>query len=136
MSLQREWKQNDLNEMGIYRVGEDFYQRGRKIKSYPCIRRHKYGKDCVYLNCYVKRTDGKWRLMPLSNLIWLWFKGDIPKGYDIDHIDGDTFNNDLSNLRCISRAENLRAKEWQHNQFNCKREELDLTELKKMLKKN
>ena len=39
---------------------------------------------------------------------YLTFKGDIPKGYTIDHIDGNTLNNDIRNLRAVPRAINDR----------------------------
>ena len=32
---------------------------------------------------------------------------DIPAGYVVDHIDNDSFNNDLSNLQLLSIRENL-----------------------------
>jgi TPP-dependent indolepyruvate ferredoxin oxidoreductase alpha subunit len=32
-------------------------------------------------------------------------KQTVPKGYHVHHKDGNTFNNDISNLQCLSRAE-------------------------------
>lgn len=31
--------------------------------------------------------------------------GPIPEGYDVHHIDGDTYNNDIDNLECLSHAD-------------------------------
>jgi len=44
----------------------------------------------------------------LARLKYLTFVGPIPKGYTIDHIDGNTFNNDIRNLRAIPDAINRR----------------------------
>ena len=46
--------------------------------------------------------------MLLARLKYLTFKGEIPEGYTIDHIDGNTMNNDISNLRAITEAINHR----------------------------
>lgn len=41
-----------------------------------------------------------------SRLIWVFFFGDIPKGMIIDHIDGDTLNDQIENLRLVSNQIN------------------------------
>jgi hypothetical protein len=46
--------------------------------------------------------------MYLARLKYLTFVGPIPEGYVIDHIDGNTFNNDIRNLRAVPRAINDR----------------------------
>lgn len=46
--------------------------------------------------------------MYLARLKYLTFKSEIPTGYTIDHIDGDTLNNDIRNLRAVPRAINDR----------------------------
>lgn len=33
--------------------------------------------------------------------------GDIPDGYEIDHIDTNKENNNLANLKCVTRKENM-----------------------------
>ena len=45
----------------------------------------------------------------LHRKIWIEAKGEIPEGMEIDHIDGDKLNNDLSNLRLVTKSQN------QHN---------------------
>lgn len=42
--------------------------------------------------------------------IWKMFNGAIPIGLVIDHINNDSFDNRIENLRCVSRSENLRNK--------------------------
>ena len=39
--------------------------------------------------------------------VWIHHNGPIPEGMHIHHIDGDTGNNDISNLACITRAEHF-----------------------------
>ena len=46
--------------------------------------------------------------MYLARLKYLTFKGEIKKGNTIDHIDGDTLNNDIRNLRAVTPAINYR----------------------------
>jgi len=38
---------------------------------------------------------------------WEQVYGKIPRRYVVRHIDGDKFNDEINNLECISRAENL-----------------------------
>ena len=40
---------------------------------------------------------------------WLYeqHNGPIPDGYDVHHIDGNHYNNDLDNLQVVSRSEHM-----------------------------
>lgn len=40
-------------------------------------------------------------------IIWEIFKGPIPSGMEIDHIDGDGSNNLIKNLRCVTHQQNI-----------------------------
>lgn len=42
----------------------------------------------------------------VHRVVWRYFNGDIPEGYQIDHIDGNVYNNLIDNLQCIPAASN------------------------------
>ena len=54
--------------------------------------------------CVVKPSK---KLLRVHRLVWETFNGEIPDGYEIDHIDGNKQNNALSNLRCVTHIENM-----------------------------
>ena len=42
----------------------------------------------------------------IHRLVWMAFRGAIPKGLEVDHIDMDKANNELENLRLLTRSQN------------------------------
>jgi len=50
----------------------------------------------------------KGKLHYLHRLVYETFVGEIPEGYEIDHIDADTSNNHISNLQLITNEQNLK----------------------------
>ncbi|MCF0178665.1 MAG: HNH endonuclease [Bacteroidales bacterium] len=51
----------------------------------------------VYKNKFYKR----------SRVVWEMFNGEIPDGFVIDHINHDTTFDEISNLECKSRRDNM-----------------------------
>ena len=85
------------------RTNDVLNQYGQKIKL-QVVPFEKFKKNTTQ---YLKLTGG-YGDMYLARLKYLTFKGKIPAGYTIDHIDSNTFNNDICNLRAVPDAINRR----------------------------
>ena len=59
-------------------------------------------------NKYYKRIENGHSLY-LHRYVYQNEVGEIPKGYDIHHIDGNKANNDISNLKLLTKAEHKKA---------------------------
>ena len=69
-------------------------------------------KTNVRTDGYVHIGLGRDHMKRLHTIVWKVFNGKVPDGYEIDHIDNDRTNNSLSNLRLLTKAENIsRAKQ-------------------------
>jgi len=97
-----EFTKTKLNEFFIYRDGEIYWN----IK--PCVavsigdkicpnprKGIRYKQVCVHGYMYL-----------VHRVIWVMFNDSIPKGYVIDHIDHDAFNNKIENLRLATNLQN------------------------------
>ena len=104
-----------LKETKEWQVHRYWYANNSKAKKNKIISitmacgKHKYRPDKYYpkITFCVKR---KVYNIPLSRLVYVWYKGDIPDGYQVDHIDNDSFNNDPNNLQLLTIEENLRKR--------------------------
>lgn len=65
----------------------------------------------------------------LHRYVYEYHNGEIPDGYEVHHIDGDTDNNDISNLALVTKEEHKRIhaemlteerREWRRNNLNTK----------------
>ena len=104
-----------------YKQADPRYTKGEIIWLHPKTNDvlNEYGQK-VTLNQLPKqrygvRVEPRYLALPrqygnmlLSRLKYLTFKGEIKPGYTIDHIDGNTLNNDIRNLRAVPRAINDR----------------------------
>lgn len=92
-----------------------WYKNSSKAKTEGTIKvtlargKHKYRPDKFYpkVTFCVKQKAYN---IPLSRLIYVWFKGDIPDGYVVDHIDNNSFNNHPENLQLLTIEDNLKKR--------------------------
>ena len=75
---------------------------GITFRRYPLSER----ADCR--NYY--RCDGRFRKHGIAYLhheVWKFYNGEIPEGYHVHHKDGNTLNNDISNLEILAGYDHL-----------------------------
>lgn len=91
----------------LYFYSYDLDDQGQYIKK-PIKRKRKGYKKIYDTYRYKIKT------LPLHRAIYAWFKGDIPQGMVVDHIDNKHethYNNRPENLQLLTQAENvLKAK--------------------------
>lgn len=76
------------------------YNNGELVSKYTGRAMCNIDKD-GYIR--VRREGREFRA---HRIIWEMFNGEIPEGFLVDHIDGNTLNNNISNLRLATRAQN------------------------------
>jgi hypothetical protein len=87
------------------RIGWTQFKPGEKIgEIHPSW---KGGVQVMKADC-VHEWAGNGKRVRRPRKIYENHYGEIPKGHIIIHIDGDRYNDDISNLEAISRAENLK----------------------------
>ena len=103
-----------------WKIMRHWYKNNSKVKTdviitpTMAVSKHKYRPDREYLKVtFSVRGEGTLSI-PLSRLIYVWFNGDIPDGYIIDHKDDDSFNNAPINLRLMTVEKKL-AKRFESN---------------------
>lgn len=113
MRTQEEWK-SVVDYEGFYEVSD----LGR-VKSLP--RNTTKGgilkpSNTAYSNVTLYKNGEKGNPVGVHTLVWEAFKGKVPYGKEIDHLDGNPKNNRLSNLDVKTHKENI------HNPITEKRQ--------------
>ena len=100
---------NDLIDHGVVDVqNEDVYVYGKKgkVRKLPfahCIVKRKYVPNKIYPTVqFISRKTGKNVNFAVARIIYAWNFGEVPEGLTVYHIDGNPFNNDMSNLELVS----------------------------------
>ena len=64
-----------------------------------------------HLHVSLSNKEVKAKNFYIHHLVWITFKGEIPNGMVVSHIDGNTENNSLDNLHLLTHKENLNKPE-------------------------
>lgn len=71
--------------------------------------KHKYRPNKYYQKITFSFNRKVYNI-PLSRLVYVWYKGDIPDGYVVDHINNDSFDNRPENLQLLTVGDNLKKR--------------------------
>ena len=94
----RRWRKNNSKE-----------KIDTEIKITLACGKHKYRPN-KYYHKITYSFNRKVINIPLSRLIYVWFKGDIPDGYVVDHINNNSFDNRPENLQLLTVGDNLKKR--------------------------
>ena len=73
---------------------------------------------CNYISfSYWSKETYRFESISLQVLVYLWFKGDIPAGMEVDHIDDNPLNNLPENLHLLSHKANIWKAIWKKRGF-------------------
>lgn len=77
-----------------------------QLKEVDIFTPHPYGVGKLYKG-YSFWHNKKSYVCPVSIFNYIWYKGDIPDGMEVDHINNNTLDNSLDNLQLLSHRDNI-----------------------------
>ena len=124
LNSNEEWK-DILGYEGLYRASnlgrikslERINARGHRLKEKILKPRLVSGYYMIGLR---KQSIQKKYLV--HRLVWEAFNGTIPEGYEINHLDERTINNELSNLNLVTHRENCN---WGTKNERCSKKQIN-----------
>lgn len=113
-ALDEIWK--DISKYPRYQASSLGQIRFKPVKTTDENRRKKHSGEIVhqslnadgYMSVGIVKDDGKVTGPSVHSLVCLAFYGEKPKGFNIDHIDGNKLNNRVENLEYVTVGENNR----------------------------
>lgn len=113
----------DLINMRVGIIGNDVYHtdsRGRLTLLKPVLNTQYHEKGIVGKCSYYMigwSHNNKAITYPYHRVLYAWYNGIAHAGMDIMHIDGDSLNNDIKNLKEGTRKENISSRKGAKNQY-------------------
>jgi hypothetical protein len=95
------WKQ--IIEYPNYSISNFGYVKNTRFDR--ILKNSKDGSGYLFVDLY---KNGKRKWFKIARLVGEYFLDNFNPSLEIDHIDRDKQNNNISNLRCVSRSENCR----------------------------
>lgn len=77
------------------------------------IERKHAARENLYEKVLCRCRDRTPKTVLVHRLVWLAFRGEVPPGLEIDHIDQNKHNNRLDNLQLVTHNENVRKSRYQ-----------------------
>ena len=96
-------KYNDIKR-NTYEVSN--FGRFRKMKNKRILTGNNPKNEKGYCRICLTNKDGKQQKYQMHRVVYSTFKGKIPKGMEINHINGDKLINSVYNLELTTRKEN------------------------------
>lgn len=91
-------------------MSETIYFQGIPYRRYPKSKNRTH--RLYFQRSAYKKFSGKTGF--LHREVWQHHNGKIPKGLEVHHIDGDTTNNEISNLELITHSQHAKKHNWGH----------------------
>lgn len=111
-------REDIIDRYNITEKDGEFYQGSRKLVEVAQQNNQvKYSNHTKYYLYYNLKNGAKYKMIAVHRLKWLYYNGDIPKGYIVDHINNDSTDNRLENLQLITRSENTKKNAVGRNQL-------------------
>lgn len=106
-----------LEECDVVEVGYNYFvrKRGNYLQvTYPSVRRHYNSRGQIrYLDLAVslyRHLDRGYLNTSMHKMKYAWEHGEVPVGYEVDHMNTNTFDNSVENLRLLTPGENHNRK--------------------------